>query len=42
MATLTADHLTDEQIEALGAELDALRDEVVATWASATPATSTR
>ncbi|HSU08390.1 MAG TPA: acyl-CoA desaturase, partial [Pseudonocardia sp.] len=30
MATLTADHLTDEQIEALGAELDALRAEVVA------------
>ena len=30
MATLTADHLTDEQVEALGAELDALRAEVVA------------
>jgi NADPH-dependent stearoyl-CoA 9-desaturase len=30
VATLTADHLTDEQIEALGAELDALRAEVVA------------
>jgi linoleoyl-CoA desaturase len=27
---LTADHLTDEQVEALGAELDALRAEVVA------------
>jgi linoleoyl-CoA desaturase len=30
VATLTADHLTDEQVEALGAELDALRAEVVA------------
>ena len=30
VATLTADHLTDEQIEALGGELDALRAEVVA------------
>ena len=30
MTTLTADHLTDEQIETLGAELDALRAEVVA------------
>ena len=30
MATLTADHLTDEQIDALGTELDALRAEVVA------------
>ena len=30
MATLTADHLTDEQVEALGVELDALRAEVVA------------
>ncbi len=30
MATLTADHLTDEQVDALGAELDALRAEVVA------------
>ena len=30
MTTLIADHLTDEQIEALGAELDALRAEVVA------------
>ena len=27
MTTLTADHLTDEQIETLGAELDALRAE---------------
>ena len=30
MTTLIADHLTDEQIETLGAELDALRAEVVA------------
>jgi fatty acid desaturase len=30
VATLTADHLTDEQLDALGAELDALRAEVVA------------
>jgi NADPH-dependent stearoyl-CoA 9-desaturase len=30
VTTLTADHLTDEQVEALGAELDALRAEVVA------------
>jgi linoleoyl-CoA desaturase len=30
VATLTADHLTDEQIDALGAELDAIRAEVVA------------
>jgi fatty acid desaturase len=30
VTTLTADHLTDEQLEALGAELDALRAEVVA------------
>jgi fatty acid desaturase len=30
VATLTADHLTDEQVDALGAELDALRAEVVA------------
>jgi linoleoyl-CoA desaturase len=30
VATLTADHLTDEQLDALGVELDALRAEVVA------------
>ena len=30
MTTLTADHLTDEQVDALGRELDALRAEVVA------------
>ena len=30
MTTLTADHLTDEQVEALGTELDALRAEIVA------------
>ena len=30
MTTLTADHLTDEQIDELGRELDALRAEVVA------------
>jgi NADPH-dependent stearoyl-CoA 9-desaturase len=30
VTTLTADHLTDEQVEALGVELDALRAEVVA------------
>jgi fatty acid desaturase len=30
VATLTADHLTDDQVEALGVELDALRAEVVA------------
>jgi NADPH-dependent stearoyl-CoA 9-desaturase len=30
VTTLTADHLTPEQVEALGAELDALRAEVVA------------
>jgi linoleoyl-CoA desaturase len=30
VTTLTADHLTDQQIEALGAELDAIRAEVMA------------